>query len=235
MKKRAYVYVDGENHFHRSEEVASEFLKSHRALEALSETRLPIVGERFPRTFSSERRFGWNANLTFFWDVLTVRDTREYEISQAVYVCATSGGEEEVHEGKVWLRNNNFEPLVIKEAKHDRSKRENDRKNHKLIDKPKGCDIALATRMVADAAADRYDYCFLFTSDADFLPAVEAVQGMGKVVWVFGYKTGLLIRSKYLYVPQRFIDLDESLRQALSRANDLICRKITELESQSNC
>ena len=79
--------------------------------------------------------------------------------------------------------------------------------NEGIIDKAKGCDIALATRMVSDAAADLYDACCLFTSDADYLPAVEAVRALGKVVWVFGYEDVLPVRSPYLYVPDRFVDL----------------------------
>ncbi len=65
------------------------------------------------------------------------------------------------------------------------------------MEKPKGCDIALATRMVADAAAGLYDCCLLFTSDADFLPAIEAVRGMGKIVWVFGLASALPDLSPY--------------------------------------
>lgn len=68
--------------------------------------------------------------------------------------------------------------------------------------------------MVADAAANLYDCCLLFTSDADFLPAIEAIRRMGKTVWVFGYKSALPKRSPYLYVPDRFVDLRENLRVA---------------------
>jgi uncharacterized LabA/DUF88 family protein len=105
-----------------------------------------------------------------------------------------------------------FEPIVIDEPKQLRSQREASREKLALIEKPKGCDIAIATRMVADAAAGLYDACFLFTSDADFLPAVEAVRRMGKVVGVFGVESALGKNSAYLHVPDFFFDLEDHLR-----------------------
>ena len=113
---------------------------------------------------------------------------------------------------RVQLRKYGFEPIVIREPKDQKKRRDSTLKQHCLIEKPKGCDIALATRLVADAAADLYDCCFLFTSDADFIPAVEAVRRMGKVVWVFGYKQALAERSLYLFVPDRFVDLGKKLK-----------------------
>ena len=76
--------------------------------------------------------------------------------------------------------------------------------------------------MVADAAADLYDACCLFTSDIDFLPAVKAGRHMGKHVWVYGYKDVLKDgdRSPYLHVPDLFVDLNVRSIQAYSRVPD---------------
>lgn len=58
----------------------------------------------------------------------------------------------------------------------------------------------------------------MFTSDAGFLPANEAVRRMGKVVWVYGFASAQAKSSPYLYVPDQFVDLGEHLLQAISNA-----------------
>ena len=67
----------------------------------------------------------------------------------------------------------------------------------------------IRTFLTADAAADLYDACYLFTSDADFLPAIEAVRRLGKQVYVFGYASNLRKRSDYMFVPDLFVDLEK--------------------------
>ena len=61
--------------------------------------------------------------------------------------------------------------------------------------------------MVRDAAADLFDICVLFSSDADFITAIEAVRSMGKIVWVFGYGDAIGRSSKLNYVPDKFVDM----------------------------
>jgi uncharacterized LabA/DUF88 family protein len=216
---KTYLFIDAENHFLRATAVAEEIIGSPKAARAMSEakTRLrPISG--FPDDINGER-FGWNPELQLFWDcellsrggLLT--DLQAW-IARAIYACSCTGDEDKAHEMRVQLRKYGFEPLVVREPKNLRQQRVDTRERWGLIEKPKGCDIAIATRMVADAAADLYECCFLFTSDADFLPAVEAVRRMGKVVWVFGFASALPERSPYLYVPDRFIDLRSHLESA---------------------
>ena len=81
-----------------------------------------------------------------------------------------------------------------------------------LIEKPKGVDISLAVRMLNDAHLQSFDDCHLYTSDADFVPAINAVRALGKQVYVHGYMNGLADRSDLLYVPDQFIDLEQMLR-----------------------
>jgi uncharacterized LabA/DUF88 family protein len=52
----------------------------------------------------------------------------------------------------------------------------------------------------------------LFTSDSDFLPAIEAVQRMGKRVTVLGFKKYLKDRSRLEYVPGEFVDMGEVMK-----------------------
>lgn len=50
--------------------------------------------------------------------------------------------------------------------------------------KSKQVDIALASRMVLEAARDNYDIALLIAGDEDYVPAVEAVKGLGKSVYL---------------------------------------------------
>jgi len=216
---QAYVFIDAENHFIRSAEAAARVIGSARAAEALGRAEnllLPGIGG-FPHSIEG-RRFGWDAELQLFWDcellsrcglLATLAVER---IARAIYFCSCAGDDDAVHRVRERLRSYDFEPVVIPEPKQLQKQRRTTREHDGLIDKPKGCDIALATRMISDAAADLYDCCMLFTSDADFLPVVEAVRRRGKVVWVLGYEAVLAKRSPYSYVPDRFFDLEKFLR-----------------------
>jgi hypothetical protein len=214
---RAYVFVDAENHFLRSCAAAEELVGSKRAAQAFATAKTHVPEIRgFPNAING-RQFGWNPDLQLFWDcyvlsgggILTGLDVT---ITRAVFACSCSGDEDKMHEVRTELRRIGFEPIVVHEPKALKRRRGDTLQQRGLLDKPKGCDIEIATRMVADAAADLYDYCFLFTSDADFMPAIKAVRAMGKIVWVFGYASVLPKRSPYLYVPDRFVDLGVKLQ-----------------------
>jgi uncharacterized LabA/DUF88 family protein len=55
----------------------------------------------------------------------------------------------------------------------------------------------------------------LLTSNVDFIPVIEAVQRMGKRVFVFGFRAGLASPSEFGYVPARFIDLEPRMSEYL--------------------
>jgi len=55
----------------------------------------------------------------------------------------------------------------------------------------KGEDILLASEMVRDAALNRYDVAVLLSGDADFVPAVQCVQDLGKPVIVAAFHGSL--------------------------------------------
>lgn len=224
---KAYLFVDAENHFLRATTAATKIIGSSNAARAMSQAKMRVRAIRgFPDEINGER-FGWNPDLQLFWDcellsnggLLTDLGAR---VARAIYACSCTGDDDKAHEMRVQLRNYGFEPIVVRELKNLRQKRVSTREQYGLIEKPKGCDIAIATRMVADAAANLYECCFLFTSDADFLPAIEAVRRMGKIVWVFGFASALPDRSPYLYVPDRFIDLHSHLEYAWRSNKDQI-------------
>lgn len=215
---RTYVYVDGENHFRRSQERAEVVFGHPRSLEALSAANFTSHG--FPRrSDDAPRRSILDEESLFFWDCGCLNSVVN-EVQRAV--CFTSCcSESRASQIKRRLRKWEFEAEVVVELKQDFRRRRKLRDSLKMIDKPKGCDIAMTTRMVADAAADLYDACCLFTSDADFLPAIQAIRNMGKRVVVLGYAACLKDdeSSPYLYTPDQFIDLEyDNLRYIGERA-----------------
>lgn len=240
MTMRAYIFVDAENHFLRSVKVAERVIGSPDAAKALGIAKLTRRKVGFPRT-GGPFKFLYDQDLHFFWDKDVCDESGvpshikpSVILARAIHVCPSLPDDPTVHRTRETLRQYGFERVVILEQKKLRKQRENLLNQDKILDKAKGCDIALATRMVADTAADLYDYCFLFTSDADFLPAVEAVRRMGKNVWVFGYKTELAERSPYLHVPDRFIDLETGINQAWGHEPDAIIKALQILEKSRN-
>ncbi len=214
----AYLFIDAENHFLRSVAAAEDIVGSPNAAQALSMTETRSYSITAYPELQGKQRFRWNPDLQLFWDyellaLSGIRIALADYVSRSVYACSCTGDDNKAHQMRVEVRECGFEPIVIRERKQLKAQRAGALKQHGLMEKAKGCDIALATRMVADAAAELYDHCLLFTSDADFLPAVEAVRRMGKIVWVFGYRAALPKRSEYLYVPDRFIDLGEFIKQ----------------------
>jgi uncharacterized protein (TIGR00288 family) len=154
----------------------------------------------------------------FFWDTryahLPPPLFRARSIHSAVYFTAYSGDDEGYHKICVSIREQRFDPQVIKEASELSKRRKNQQFNHGLVEKAKGVDIGLSVRVLEDAYRDIYDWCYLFTSDIDFLPVIRAIQRMGKKVIVFGYKDGLGTRSELEYVPDVFVDLSDHMRKA---------------------
>ena len=67
-------------------------------------------------------------------------------------MCSHTGDDASLHEARATLRGYGFEPITISEKKSLKSQRATTLRQHGLMEKAKGCDIALATRIVADAA-----------------------------------------------------------------------------------
>lgn len=70
------------------------------------------------------------------------------------------------------------EPLVKRKTTCRHCKKESKYRAEKRV------DVRLAADMIHFAAANAYDICVLFSGDQDFVPAVEAVQRLGKQVYV---------------------------------------------------
>lgn len=230
MARDTYIYVDGENHFHLSKDSAAAVFGHQDAIEAIAAAEIPPFGS-FPHASDTvTTRFHLDKDSLFFWDNGVMSQFYK-RIQRAVYVTScigrqkTEDGQQTTPEQQRnavsrTLRAHGFESIVVIEEKRENTRRRKIRENVQLLEKPKGCDIALSTRMVADAAMNLYEECCLFTSDADFLPAVQAVRAMGKRVHVFGYTNGLRdgIDSPFHYLPDSFTDLEHASLNAITRA-----------------
>lgn len=89
---------------------------------------------------------------------------------RSYYYTSTTGGEDVVRTIKERLWKAGFHPEVFKKAR--------------TRDKTKGVDLALATDLLSNAFRDNYDAAVLIAGDGDYLPLVEEVKRLGKVVHV---------------------------------------------------
>jgi uncharacterized LabA/DUF88 family protein len=237
---RVYLFVDAENHFLRSVAAAKDTIGSANAPKALAQAEIRSgLNDSFPGRLT-ERRFLFDPAIQLFWDREVLPLCRPDHLSgwlpdRAIYVCSCAGDETKAREMRVAIRNLGFEPIVIPEPKPKYEQRRATLEQYKVIEKPKGCDIAIATRMVADAAANLYDFCLLFTSDGDFMPAVESVRQMGKDVYVCGYAGAVSNDSRYLHVPDRFVDLEEILRATWRNNEAPITATLAQLDDIGPC
>lgn len=233
---RAYAYIDGENHC----TLAETQLRASSGIDSVSDVIIQLNGKsnytfNWPIIKSGTERYIHDPKIRFFWDNTSFNQflgsSRFAEVKRAVYATALVGDAERIHSANVQLRDRGFEPIVLVEEKKFGKQRERLLRSDGVLQKPKGCDMALVTRMVSDAAANLYDVCILYTSDSDFLPAIKAVQSMGKIVFVYGYDIGLMKRSEFLHVPDKFINLGGELDSDVDQISKI--RQIWRHEKQS--
>ncbi len=97
---------------------------------------------------------------------------------RSYYYTSVVGDSVKLDATKTALWELGFHPEVFKKDKKD--------------EKAKGVDIALAKDFLGNAFRDNYDVAFLFSGDGDYVPLVEEVKRLGKIVCVvFFQNTGL--------------------------------------------
>jgi len=206
----AIIYVDGENHFIRSERCCKKAFGEGIRLDQIISRHEKAAPKGFPE--KSERILLLEKKCRFFWDSWLAHWARDsyglrYMVNSGVYFTSFSGSDDDLHGMRVTVRQFGFEPVILKEPAQLAKQRSNTLDQEKLIEKPKGVDIGLSVRMLEDAYRNVYQECLLFTSDVDYIPVIEAVQRLGKRVFVFGYRDGLSRHSELEYKPDLFIDL----------------------------
>ncbi len=210
---KTYVYVDGESHFIQSDACWKKLHGEETGLEAIVDPGIRD-GLHYPNAINPAIRLYPRAK--FFWDANYPNLIRPpfalQQVLGAVYYTDFSGNDAELQESRVFIRKQGFDPQVIKERSQLAKQRENRLKNEGILEKPKGIDIGLTVRLLEDSYRHIYDICYLFTSDVDYVPVIQAIQRVGPKVIVFGYKDGLGNNSDLEYIPDAFIDLSEHMQ-----------------------
>lgn len=227
---KVYLYVDGESHFIRSSEC---WKGCHGDRAELEEATQKVPKPHGPCGFPNQMAIGFMRPAKFFFDPQCLRHflsggnrtalwQHEYWHDRAIYFTSFAGDDKGLALARTMIRQFGFEPVVVKELKEHAKRRENKLRNNGTIEKAKGVDIALSVRMLEDAYHNNFEKCFLFTSDADYLPVIEAVRRRGKVVFVAGFGQWIPEDAPLRYVPDHFFDLggdfmrDEFKRQPLT-------------------
>jgi uncharacterized LabA/DUF88 family protein len=214
---RVYIYVDGESHFIRSEKAWQEIHGQDASLEHARPNSHVLVSHCI---FSPATVFA-DDHYRLFFDAHSIFSNIYHlprlrgpgygvlpaTMHRAVYFTSISGDSPELHRAQAALRNHGFEPWVKHEKRALKQQRDAALEKEGIIEKAKGVDIALATRMLEDAYQNNFDACMLFTSDVDFLPAIEVVRRLGKEVYVYGHRAGLGRDSPFEHAPDAFIDV----------------------------
>jgi uncharacterized LabA/DUF88 family protein len=120
-----------------------------------------------------------------------------YRALRSHYYTSLSGDELRIAKVREQLRSLGFEPSVFKRPK-DRA--------------VKGLDIALASDMLSHGFRNNYDVAVLFGGDGDYIPLVEEVKRLGKLVYVAFFDDETL-NEELKTVADRFFDLSELLVQ----------------------
>lgn len=200
-----YIYVDGESHYIRNDTVS-------KTVYGVGLPKLQRKGIDMYKLLVEER-------CHFFWDTQGSANIRHI-CPRMTYFTSFAGGDDDLHQMRLLIRSHGFDPYIVKERKINKTQRENDLTNLGIVEKPKGVDIELATRMLEDAVLRNFDEAHLYTSDSDFIPVIKAVRRMGKRVIVYGFKNGLQANSELEYVPDEFKDLqglyDNKIYQVVS-------------------
>src|SRR5215217_9628708 len=89
---------------------------------------------------------------------------------RAYYYTSTTGGEDVVGVVRSKLWHIGFQPVVFKKPKNRRA--------------TKGVDIALTTDLLSNAYRENYDVAVLIAGDGDYVPLIEEVKRLGKIVHV---------------------------------------------------
>ncbi len=166
-QKRWMLFVDGENFTLRAQALASD-----------SKIVLP-EGERYCRDV-----FVWFPTFQYTSSALfpNSRHQLQWTPIRAYYYTSLIGDGLKMEEVRTRLWKLGFQPQVFFKSK-DR--------------KAKSVDIALTKDMLTHAFFDHYDVAILMSGDGDYVPLVNEVKRMGKVVCVGAFAvTGLSTELK---------------------------------------
>jgi len=91
---------------------------------------------------------------------------------RSYYYTALRASQDAVDEVRQSLRKLSFEPRIFKKSE----------------DRSKGVDISLATDVLSHAFRDNFDLAVLIAGDADYVPLVEELKRLGRIVCVYFFR-----------------------------------------------
>lgn len=180
--RRWMLFVDGENLTVRFQPVALEH--GIRLEEGPYYTRDVLVW-----------RPGLDATRRF---IVSEQGPEELQLLgvRAHYYTSTTGGEDLVAEARRKLWDTGFQPTVFRKPRNRTT--------------TKGVDIALTTDVLSNAYRDNFDAAILIAGDGDYVPLVEEVKRLGKVVHAAFFKEeGRGLSPELRLASDRFWALDE--------------------------
>ena len=139
--------------------------------------------------------------------------------TRAYYYTSVVGDEPKIVAVKEALWRMGFHPEVFKKAKRQ--------------DKAKGVDVALTKDLLSNAFLDNYDVAVLYAGDGDYVPLVEEVKRLGKVVCVAYFGNERMSENLRL-ASDVFIDVTHEFSHswaAWHQTNKLVEGAMTDLPS----
>lgn len=117
---------------------------------------------------------------------------------RAFYYTSITGDDLAITRNRESLWSLGFQPEVFKKAK--------------LQDKAKGIDVALTKDMLSNAFRNNFDVAVLIAGDGDYVPLVEELKRLGKVIYVMFFRQNGLSAALRLSSDMYF-ELDEFYAQ----------------------
>ena len=183
--KRWMVFVDGENLTLRAQKLDGTGLLTTGRYYSPDVFVWPAVSKS-PLSFLTEELAET--------ELATALKTLEPRPIRAYYYTSLTGDDVALQGTRRSLWEIGFQARVFKKPKQS--------------GKGKGVDIALATDFLSNAFLNNYDAVWLFAGDADYIPLINEVKRIGKIVFVCffsGKESGLSPRLKL--ASDYFIDI----------------------------
>ena len=118
---------------------------------------------------------------------------------RAYYYASVAGDDQKLTSVKENLWHIGFNPAVFKKTRQE--------------DKAKGVDIALSKDMLSHAYLGNYEVAVLIAGDGDYVPLIDEIKRLGKVVYViFFEKNGL--NNALRLASDGFYAIDDTFKQA---------------------
>src|SRR5262249_47136516 len=114
--------------------------------------------------------FLWIPDVAATWDMYNDKVALETNAIRAYYYTSLVGDDQKLTATRDALWSLGFTPAVFKKTRQEQ--------------KAKGVDISLARDLLLHAVRDHYDIAVLIAGDGDYVPLVEEVKRLGKVVYI---------------------------------------------------